>query len=40
MVIREVKVVGREVGIGLNDTEGWQHRGLGTQLVQVAEKLG
>ena len=39
LVIREVKVVGREVGIGSNDTEGWQHKGLGTQLVQAAEKI-
>jgi len=39
MIIREVKVVGREVGIGVNDTESWQHKGFGSQLVQAAEKI-
>ncbi len=39
MIIREVKVVGKEVGIGMNDDDSWQHKGLGSQLIEVAEKI-
>jgi elongator complex protein 3 len=39
MIIREVKVVGKEVGIGMHDGESWQHKGLGTQLIESAEKI-
>ena len=39
MIIREVKVVGREVGIGMNNKESWQHKGLGSQLIQSAETI-
>lgn len=39
MIIRELKVVGREVGIGESDTHSWQHKGLGKQLIQAAEKI-
>ncbi|MDG6228982.1 MAG: tRNA uridine(34) 5-carboxymethylaminomethyl modification radical SAM/GNAT enzyme Elp3 [Candidatus Thermoplasmatota archaeon] len=39
MIIRELKVVGREVGIGRNDAYSWQHKGLGAQLIQAAELI-
>lgn len=39
MIIREVRVVGKEVGIGMNDSESWQHKGLGTQLIESSEKI-
>jgi len=39
MIIRELKVVGREVGIGASDTHSWQHKGLGAKLIQAAERI-
>ncbi len=39
MIIREVKVVGREVGIGMNEKESWQHKGLGTKLIESAQRI-
>jgi len=39
MVIRELKVLGRELSIGKKDKTGWQHKGYGKELVGEAEKI-
>jgi elongator complex protein 3 len=38
-VIRELKVYGRAVGIGLRDSTAWQHRGLGASLLGEMETV-
>lgn len=38
MVIRELKVVGREIPIG-RVGDGWQHKGFGKLLIQEAERI-
>jgi len=37
MIIRELKVLGRELPIGKKTKEGWQHRGFGEKLLDEAE---
>jgi len=37
MIIRELKVLGRELPIGKKTKEGWQHRGFGKKLLDEAE---
>ena len=39
MIIRELKVLGRELSIGKKDKSGWQHKGYGKELVGEAEKI-
>ena len=39
MIIRELKIVGQEIGIGKSDEEGLQHQGFGKQLVKEAERI-
>jgi elongator complex protein 3 len=39
MMIRELRVVGKEIGIGDSDVEGWQHKGFGKILLKEAEKI-
>jgi elongator complex protein 3 len=36
MMIRELKVLGRELPIGKKSEEGWQHRGFGKELIEEA----
>ncbi|MCX8204332.1 MAG: tRNA uridine(34) 5-carboxymethylaminomethyl modification radical SAM/GNAT enzyme Elp3 [Candidatus Nezhaarchaeota archaeon] len=38
-IIRELHVYGPQVPIGTRLEEGWQHRGLGSQLVREAEEV-
>ena len=37
MIIRELKVLGRELSIGKKTKKGWQHRGFGKELIGEAE---
>lgn len=39
MIIRELKVVGKELPLGKKDAQGWQHKGFGKQLVSEAERI-
>jgi len=39
MVIRELKVLGRELSLGQKNKSGWQHRGFGKELVDEAERV-
>jgi elongator complex protein 3 len=39
MIIRELKVLGRELSIGQKNKKGWQHRGFGKELVDEAERV-
>ncbi len=39
MVIRELKILGKEVSIGKKSKEAIQHRGYGKELVKEAEKI-
>ena len=39
MIIRELKVLGRELPIGRRTGEGWQHRGFGKGLIDEAERI-
>ena len=39
MMIRELKVVGKELGIGEQSIDGWQHRGFGSKLLDEAITL-
>ncbi len=39
MIIRELKVVGREIPIGEHLMDGWQHRGYGKTLIEEAERI-
>ncbi|RLF26667.1 MAG: tRNA uridine(34) 5-carboxymethylaminomethyl modification radical SAM/GNAT enzyme Elp3 [Thermoplasmata archaeon] len=39
MIIRELKILGREIPIGQKNNNGWQHRGYGKQLIKEAEKI-
>ena len=39
MMIRELRVVGKEVGIGKQKSDGLQHKGFGSQLLKEAEKI-
>jgi elongator complex protein 3 len=38
MIIRELRVVGREMPIGTQQWGGWQHQGFGSQLLEEAMK--
>jgi elongator complex protein 3 len=39
MIIRELKVLGRELPLGERNKEGWQHRGFGKELLREAERI-
>jgi len=39
MMIRELKVLGRELSIGKRSQEGWQHRGFGKELIEEAVRI-
>jgi elongator complex protein 3 len=39
MIIRELKVVGRELSLGDRTKEGLQHRGYGKELLDEAERI-
>jgi elongator complex protein 3 len=39
MIIRELRVLGREVSLGQTLKEGWQHRGFGKILLKEAERI-
>lgn len=39
MIIRELKILGRELSLGKRTQESLQHRGYGKQLIQQAEKI-
>jgi len=39
MMIRELKIVGKELGIGKKAKDGWQHKGFGTWLMNEAYKV-
>ena len=39
MIIRELKVLGRELPIGQRTGEGWQHKGFGKELINEAERI-
>jgi elongator complex protein 3 len=36
MIIRELRVVGREIPVGIKQSEGWQHKGFGSLLLEEA----
>ncbi len=38
-VVREVKVFGREVPVGMREKDAWQHKGMGSQLMSEAERI-
>ncbi len=38
-IVREVKVFGREVPVGMREDEAWQHRGFGRMLMEEAERI-
>jgi len=38
-IVREIKVLGDVVPIGLHEEEQWQHHGLGTNLMKEAERV-
>ncbi|KYK22119.1 radical SAM protein [Thermoplasmatales archaeon SM1-50] len=39
MIIRELKILGREVSLGEHSSEAYQHKGYGKQLLQEAERI-
>jgi elongator complex protein 3 len=39
MIIRELKVVGRELSIGKKEKEALQHKGYGKELIREAERI-
>ena len=39
MIIRELRVLGRELSLGQKNKNGWQHRGFGKELVDEAERI-
>jgi len=39
MIIRELKVLGRELSIGTRSKTGWQHKGYGKELLDEAARL-
>ena len=39
MIIRELKIVGRELPIGERANEGLQHKGFGKELIDEAERI-
>jgi elongator complex protein 3 len=39
MIIRELKVLGREASLGEHSSEAYQHRGYGKQLLREAERI-
>jgi elongator complex protein 3 len=39
LIIRELKIVGRELPIGEKTETGWQHKGFGQQLINEAEQI-
>lgn len=39
MIIRELKVLGRELPIGQKNSKGWQHKGFGKELIDEAERI-
>jgi len=39
MIIRELKVVGRELSIGERTDKGLQHKGFGKELINEAERI-
>ncbi len=38
-IIREVKVFGREVPVGVREKKAWQHRGFGRKMMEEAERI-
>ena len=38
-VVRELRVYGRQVGLGGRSDKAWQHRGIGASMMEAAEKL-
>ena len=39
MIIRELKILGRELSLGERSNKGFQHRGYGRELIQEAERI-
>jgi elongator complex protein 3 len=39
MIIRELKILGREIPIGQKNEKGWQHRGHGKELINEAGRI-
>jgi elongator complex protein 3 len=39
MIIRELKVLGREASLGERTAEAYQHRGFGKKLLSEAERV-
>jgi len=39
MIIRELKIVGRELSIGKKSSHGFQHRGFGKELIDEAKRI-
>lgn len=39
MIIRELKVLGREASLGERSPEAYQHRGYGKKLLNEAERI-
>ena len=39
MIIREVKVLGRELALGKRSSVDFQHKGYGRELIQEAERI-
>ena len=39
MIIRELKVLGKEIPIGEKTEDGWQHKGYGSLLIKEVEKI-
>jgi elongator complex protein 3 len=39
MIIRELKILGREISIGKRTEEAMQHRGFGKELIEEAERI-
>jgi elongator complex protein 3 len=39
MIIRELRVVGRELPIGKKSKKGMQHKGFGKELLDEAERI-
>ncbi len=38
-IVRELKVLGKEVPVGSREKEAWQHRGFGRELMYEAERI-
>ena len=39
MIIRELKVLGKELSIGKKTSKGWQHKGFGHELLKETERI-